>query len=126
MITYDNSNGHVSYFINQTATDSILQRSINFLYPLICGVGASLETLAPNLDFKMYPNPAQSSVTIKLNNANGFDVSMSDISGREVISIIAKTASTVISLEGITPGVYFVEVQNEVSGIRERRQLVVN
>jgi hypothetical protein len=51
---------------------------------------------------------------------------MSDISGREVISIIAKTASTVISLEGITPGVYFVEVQNEVSGIRERRQLVVN
>jgi dienelactone hydrolase len=126
LITYDNSNGHVSYFINQTATDSILQRSIDFLYPLICGVGASVETLTPNLDFKMYPNPAQSSVTIKLNNANGFEVSMSDISGREVISIITKTGSTVISLEGFTPGVYFAEVQNEESGIRERKQLVVN
>jgi hypothetical protein len=51
---------------------------------------------------------------------------MSDISGREVISIIAKTGSTVISLEGFTPGVYFAEVQNEESGIRERKQLVVN
>ena len=74
----------------------------------------------------MYPNPAQSSVTIKFNNANGFEVSMSDISGREVISIIAKTGSTVISLEGFTSGVYFIEVQNEESGIRERKQLVVN
>ncbi|MDG1333941.1 MAG: T9SS type A sorting domain-containing protein [Crocinitomicaceae bacterium] len=126
LITYDNSSGHVSYFSDQTAADSILQRSLEFLFPLICGAGASVETIVPNMDFELYPNPAQSSVTIKLANANGFELSMSDISGRKVISTTAQTGSTVISLEGFTPGVYFVEVVNEESGIRERKQLVVN
>lgn len=125
LITYENSNGHVSYFGNQTAADTILQRSLDFLYPLICGTGANVETLTPNVDFNMYPNPAKSSVVIELANSHGFTVSMSDLSGRKIISTQAQAETTVLSLEGFTPGVYIVEVINEEAGLRERKQLVI-
>lgn len=124
LITYANSSGHVSYFSNQTAADTVLQRSLEFLYPLICGAGANVDVISPNVDFNMYPNPAQSSVVIELANANGFTISMSDLAGRKVISAEAQSGSTILPLEGFTPGVYLVEVANE-NGIRERKQLVI-
>ena len=126
LITYDNSSGHVSYFGNQTSADTVLQRSLEFMYPLICGTGASVETITTNTNFKMYPNPAQSSVIIEMEEVNGFTVSISDLSGRNVLSTESHSGNIVLSLEGFTPGVYMVEVVNEETGIQERKQLVIN
>lgn len=126
LITYANSTGHVSYFNNATSTDSLGQRSLEFLYPQICGAAVSVETIAPTVDFKMYPNPAQSFVTIAWENTADFTVSLLDLSGRTVLSKEAQSGKTLISVEGFTPGMYFVEVMNAQAGINERKQLMVN
>ncbi len=127
LITYSNSNNHVSYFnSNQITQDSILLRSLNFLYPQICGALADVNILAPTVEFKMYPNPAQSSVTIELANAHGFTLSISDLSGRNIVSTQVQSGKTVVSLATFTPGTYFIEVVNEQANIRERKHLVIN
>ncbi|MFK7783926.1 MAG: T9SS type A sorting domain-containing protein [Crocinitomicaceae bacterium] len=125
LITYANSNGHVSYFnSNPVATDSILQRSLDFMYPLICGSAANVETIT-KVNFDMYPNPAHSTVTVQFENANGSTISLMDLSGRNVISAEAQSEATVLSIDGFAPGVYIVEVINESIGLRERKQLVI-
>lgn len=125
LITYANSTGHVSYFNStQTATDSILQRSLEFLYPQICSA-ANVETLAPVIDFKMYPNPAQAAVTIELENAKNFVLSMTDVAGRQVISTELQAKKTIVSLEAFTPGVYLIELTNKQTGLNEQKRLVI-
>ena len=125
LITYAASNAHVSYFGNQTAADSILSRSLNFLYPQICGIGADVETLTPTIEFEMYPNPAQSSVTIELSNNQNFTLSIIDLSGRNIATTKNVSGKTVVSIAGFTPGMYLVEVLNEQAGISERKQLMI-
>ena len=124
LITYANSSGHVSYFGNATATDTVLQRSLDFLYPLICGVGANVETLS-KVDFDMYPNPAHSTVTVQFENATGSTISLMDLSGRAVITTEAQSETTELFVDDFAPGVYIVEVINENMGVRERKQLVI-
>lgn len=126
LITYANSTGHVSYFGNAASTDSIGQRTLQFLYPQICGAASSVGTIAPTVDFKMYPNPAQSSVTIEWENSADFTVNLFDVSGRMIVSKEAQSGKANITVDGFTPGIYFVEVMNAEAGIREMKQLVVN
>lgn len=125
LITYENSTGHVSYFGNAASTDSLGQRTLQFLYPQICGAGAGVETIAPVVDFKMYPNPAQASVTIEWKNTANFTVNLLDVSGRMIVSKKGQSGKTMINVEGFTPGMYFIELMNAEAGIREMKQLVV-
>ena len=125
LITYTNSNNHVSYFGNQTATDSILARSLLFLYPQVCGAGANVSELNAAVEFQMYPNPAQSAVTIKLETLNEFTLSIFDVSGRNVLSVDGENGETTLSLSKFNSGVYLVEVASEDGKISQRKQLII-
>ncbi len=62
LITITNSTGHVSYFQTQAGTDSILTRSLEFLYPIVCNepVGIAEQDVAVNI----YPNPVSNDLTL--------------------------------------------------------------
>ena len=61
---------------------------------------------------KVYPNPAENTLSIELNNSNEKSIVISDISGRAVLS--AKTTNDKINLNitSLSNGVYFVKVQS--------------
>jgi hypothetical protein len=61
---------------------------------------------------KVYPNPAENTLSIELNNSNEKSIVISDISGRVVLS--AKTTNDKINLNitSLSNGVYFVKVQS--------------
>lgn len=126
LITYPNSNNHVSYFNgNQVTEDSILARSLSFLYPQVCGAAASLDQLNSSVELKMYPNPAQTVVTVEVEGLNEFSLSITDVTGRNVLSVITENGKAIVPLLDFNSGVYVVEVIDELTGILERRQLVV-
>lgn len=127
LITYTNSNNHVSYFnTNQITQDSILERSLHFLYPQICGTAANVDELNAKVEFQMYPNPAQSAVTVEIKDLNEFTLSIMDITGRNVLSFDGDNGKAIVPLLDFNAGVYMVEIVNKQTGIRERKQLVIN
>lgn len=125
LITYANSNGHVSYFNgNATATDTILQRSLEFLYPQICNAAVGLETIEA-IDFRLYPNPAQSTVVVEVETGSDYYVTISDLSGRTALSQHVSAGKNEISVSAFQPGVYLVRLIDSQSGRSELKRLVV-
>jgi len=126
LITYENSNGHVSYFnANQTTTDTILQRSLEFLYPQVCGASSSVEDLSAGVEFEIYPNPASSAVTIEFENTNGTAVTLRDISGRTVNTSNTQAGKINMDLNGYRAGIYFVEVVDLQTGKTGSTRLII-
>lgn len=125
LITIANSSGHVSYFGNQVSTDTILTRSLNFLYPIVCGSFASITEQTAAIDFKMYPNPSNSSVTIYIENPAEFGIQLYDVAGRVITSTETTAGKSTIFVDGLTPGAYFVQLSNESLGKSELKQLLV-
>lgn len=125
LITIPNSTGHVSYFGNSISTDTILTRSLNFLYPIICGAPASIDELSTHIDFKMYPNPTNSAVTIELEEMTDFNVTIFDLSGRFVTSSETQSGTTVLQVNNLRAGSYFVQISHDSLGKSELKQLMV-
>jgi hypothetical protein len=65
--------------------------------------------------FKVYPNPAFSKISIEWKGSGDpgeIEVSIQDISGKEVLSaIFNQQAIAPIDLGGIAPGMYFMHVK---------------
>ena len=125
LITIANSTGHVSYFGNQVSTDTILTRSLNFLYPLICGSFASTLEQSASVDFSMYPNPANSSVTVQLENSSEFEITLYDVSGRLITTIEAQYGKGTLNVSDLMPGAYFVQVSTKELVQSNLKQLMV-
>jgi hypothetical protein len=73
--------------------------------------------------FMMYPNPAKDAIILSSDIINGAVViALFDMNGRQVISEtknITKGEKTIVSLDGINPGVYMVRMTgSEGSSIR--------
>lgn len=74
--------------------------------------------LENNFDFSIYPNPASSAVTIKLSyinakQSNSTFVTLTDVTGRQVLSQSIQTTSTVINTEHLSKGIYVVQLNIE-------------
>ncbi len=126
LITYANSSGHVSYFsANATTTDTILQRSLEFLYPQVCNASVSIDPIEAPLDFSVYPNPAQTEITINVKNGSDYVVNISDLAGRLTLSKSITAGENKISVESFNSGVYLIEVIDQQNGKSQLKRLVV-
>ena len=127
LITIPNSSGHVSYFGTQAGADSILLRSLEFVYPLICNqlapVGINEVTLLKEME--LYPNPAMNQVQLELSTSEKLNLSIFDITGRVVLTEKTNGIATIIDVSNLLPGNYFIEVKS-LQGIieYERKQFV--
>jgi len=83
--------------------------------------GISEEGLSKNhkCEFEIYPNPARSYFTIRLPQTllfaqgDNYVVKMFAVSGKVVKEARIKKQEARISLEGISPGIYFIQIDNE-------------
>lgn len=83
---------------------------------------ASLEESSQNL-FSVYPNPASSSVSIS-NLTSGTQLSLKDISGKTIETIIVNQSTIDLSLTNIPNGMYIIIIEN--NGAIAQKKLVVN
>lgn len=81
--------------------------------------------LAGTMDagLKIYPNPADDRLFIELEGEGPIQVNLLSLSGKKVTSTVLNGSLNEISLNGLTPGFYFVEV---IQGTTQcRRALVI-
>ena len=80
----------------------------------------TLHSLGSTLE--VYPNPAKAFFTLRLpQSAERSQVKIFDVTGKIVKEARVKAQAARISLEGISPGVYFVQLDNQLI----RRKLVI-
>lgn len=84
-------------------------------------VGIKEETIAPTLDFVMWPNPASDFLTVEKNNNSSVDISIKDITGKTVyIENSVADLRKEISLNSLNTGIYFVELRQGNQVIRKK------
>nr|WP_252723209.1 discoidin domain-containing protein [Tamlana agarivorans] len=72
--------------------------------------------------FKIFPNPVENFVTVKLEMAAISAYKLINITGQVVLSGVINHVSNVLDLTSFTPGVYFLEVSNGT--ITQRKRVV--
>lgn len=87
---------------NYTATDSV--------YVKVCKVNS---TKNMELPVSIYPNPAQSKLTINNLNGSTMNVRISDISGKTIQNINDLTSRTELNVESLPNGIYFLSIQSQ-------------
>ncbi len=85
----------------------------------------SVQEIASNIFFEIYPNPASSSVTVNLvNGLNNVSIELVDMQGRLISSYSnIEGASMKVDLSRVSNGVYFIKVISE--GTIQTEKLIV-
>lgn len=98
-------------------TNSSEANENNSCNPLLCNIwpiGVGIEDVYPAESFKIYPNPASEYIDIDFDNSFTGSITVRDISGREVTSVIVSDVFTNrMSVENLATGLYFIIVQHE-------------
>lgn len=104
-----------TYMVVITDTSGCTATSEGFLYE-----GASVTDLEKG-KFNIYPNPAQSSVTLDLNHTNSLNAALVDITGRTVKSFVLNPGKNNLNLNTTPAGTYFIKAD----GINKAVKLTV-
>jgi YVTN family beta-propeller protein len=82
---------------------------------IVSGVAEDIENCKLKIDnFSVYPNPAKTYFTIRLPlSADRTEIKIFDVTGNIVKSEELKGKTNRLSLKGIKPGVYFLQLNNE-------------
>lgn len=101
--TYAQSGTYTQTLTSQNGCDSIITLNLS-----ISGVG-----IGENAHhFVVYPNPAAAIITIQ-GNGNEQTIRITDALGRTILEQISFTKDTIISIEKLKPGNYFIELLEE-------------
>lgn len=112
----DNSYGHLNYFYSLASADTVLKKTSNFLYEIICNNISSIND-PNNIDSKiqLYPNPAKDRLTVLFSD---FDFSKKikliivNTFGQTIKQVLICNALTSIEINNIIPGLYFYQLQD--------------
>ena len=78
-----------------------------------CATVGIEDNIGFDLNYRIYPNPSNSFVTIKSNfESFGTDYTISDQLGRIVLSGYLKSEYTEISIQEFSNGIYFIKIGN--------------
>jgi hypothetical protein len=101
--TYAQSGTYTQTLTSQNGCDSIITLNLS-----ISGVGISEN----EHQFVVYPNPAAAMITIQGNGEEQI-IRITDALGRTILEQISFTKDTIISIEKLEPGNYFIELLEE-------------
>lgn len=112
LITIPNSTGHVSYFGNQVSADSILTRSLEFLYSIVCNQPVNVE--ANELGrLQLYPNPTNDWLEVVFDKPTLGELRIYNVMGQVVHSNSISEIRTSINLRDLPSGNYWLKVFDE-------------
>ena len=112
--TFENGTNKLSYTTGEvavgamTAQDGSLYLG-NGYYPSLTLETLTAEAPALQLEIKVFPNPVIESVFITHPTEQFFEVRITDISGKKILKTTQKSRHP-LSLQILTPGIYFINV----------------
>jgi len=129
---------HVADYDTYTPNDHISYRGAWGVYPflpsgniLVSDMQSGLFVFAPptndttTLEEKekliIYPNPCQDQINIITDNVGIQQIELFDVHGKRIIRKETETNNTLISLKGLSKGVYFIQIDND----SKRNQMVI-
>lgn len=78
-----------------------------------------------SVDFSIYPNPTKDKVTVEFNADGNYSIQIIDLTGRVIIANQSIISGTILSLDKLTSGNYFVVISDEKSKLKGTQQLVI-
>ena len=78
-----------------------------------------------SVDFSIYPNPAKDKLTVEFNAEGNYSIQIIDLMGRTIVANKSITSETILSLDKLTSGNYFVVIYDEKSNLKGTQQLVI-
>lgn len=131
-----NSHGYITYKIKPNASVTIgdsMSANANIYFDFNDPIATNIVTTtvqapAGTADFAirgfaMYPNPANSALTLKLAEAANADVTVTDVLGKTVLSAKMPSQEQNINITALNSGIYFVKVTAE--GQSATKKLIV-
>ncbi|MEQ9064082.1 MAG: T9SS type A sorting domain-containing protein [Vicingaceae bacterium] len=118
--SYSNSGSYIACLIvsNECDKDSVCQG---------VGVFIGIEENADN-SIRLYPNPADQSLTLEVNDSYGefFELIIIDLTGRIVVRKELLTNITTLDVSELTSGQYLVKIQDDNGTIVERQVVITH
>ena len=135
LITFEESGSHVSYFTDTSSSDYefVLEQTASFLNTIYCPDHSDTITVQPSgvepvpamaSHLRLFPNPAQSEVTLLLDDAGAHRLQVFSMQGGLISELTFFGSSHVLHTALWPNGVYFVHVISP-EGRTARARLVV-
>lgn len=131
-----NSHGYITYKIKPNASVTIgdsMSANANIYFDFNDPIATNIVTTTVQApagtadfvanSFKLYPNPANGMVTLKLAEADKADVTITDVLGKTVLSAKMSSQEQNINITALNSGMYFVKVTAE--GQSTTKKLIV-
>ncbi len=78
-----------------------------------------------SIDFSIYPNPAKDKLTVEFSAEGNYSIQIIDLMGRTIVANKSITSGTILSLDKLTSGNYFVVISDEKSNLKGTQKLVI-
>lgn len=108
-----NSNGHGNYFSTPIVVDTVLQRTSDFLYNIICSNITSVDDFSnTESTIKLFPNPTKERVYIELVKPIDDLLEIMDITGRVLYQHHINAQIIEIDVSNLSTGMYLLKLKN--------------
>jgi hypothetical protein len=75
--------------------------------------------------FSIYPNPTKDKLTVEFNSEGNYSIQIIDLMGRTIVANKSITSGTILSLDKLTSGNYFVVISDQNSNLKGTQKLVI-
>lgn len=106
--------------IMQADGDWIVTTPIWYKSTQTLGNPVSVAENAPEIKFNFFPNPTNRRLSITMAEEDDYSISIIDISGRTVLEQHIQDHEVALDLEDIKPGIYILNISNEVASVSKR------
>ncbi len=102
--------GHGGSYWHNTSQDAKYLAFFNANLALGCDINTSVKETAVKIEsLSIFPNPAQNSFTVRLPEQGSFNILITDVTGRAVISESDKNGSVSVNADNLIDGIYLVK-----------------
>ncbi len=116
-IYLNNSNGHCAYFLSPPVADTVIQRTADFLYELICSpVVAVHDKNKLQSEILLYPNPADEIINIEFSPLFSANEHIQLINSMGILLREADAKQSIqFNISDLPVGLYFVRLLHSVT-----------
>lgn len=104
----------------------LLKNMDNIIQVNVTSYATNIDIFSNEPHLEIYPNPATSSVVLTVSKKLvGSTASIIDITGKKIVTVKIEDAQSVLSTQGLYPGVYFLSVVDNMGPLPYTRKLLI-
>ncbi len=92
--------------------------TLTFRIARLMDIGNGINGIGNASGIKIYPNPAQSEITIETSDKTSVQIIVKDLLGRELLAVNSNSSKTTMDISALSAGVYLLQVQSKNGSIQ--------